>query len=236
MATLPGMAERTVTINWTVEDVLGDRLARRLGDRAAGAHGGHPQGPRLPHGRRRGAAAGGGRRRADAAGRLLRASSPPTTASAAIGLLGALRRRPASGRTAPDGAYYVMTDIGGADRRRRRDLRPAADRETRASRPCPGRRSTRGRSLAGRRSASRFRSARRRWTRPLCGSRASAAACPPDRRETDRWTWSSHSWWWERGSSSRSSSARIPLPAILAALVLDGDRPERVRGPPSAET
>ena len=38
MATLPGMRERTVAINCALEDVLGDRLARRLGDRAAGAH------------------------------------------------------------------------------------------------------------------------------------------------------------------------------------------------------
>ena len=45
----------------TFQDLLGDWLASGLGDRPTRADPTHPQGPRLPHSRRRGAATGGGR-------------------------------------------------------------------------------------------------------------------------------------------------------------------------------
>ena len=54
-----------------VEDLQRHRLARRLGDRAAGAHRRDPQGARLPDRGRAGAAAGGRRRRAGARRQLL---------------------------------------------------------------------------------------------------------------------------------------------------------------------
>ena len=75
MATLDGMAERTVDDQQRVEDVQRDRLARGLDDRAAGDHERDPQGARLPDGRRGGAAPGGrGRRAAAAARRTTRTS------------------------------------------------------------------------------------------------------------------------------------------------------------------
>ena len=52
IATLEGMADRTVTINSLSKTLQRDRLAGRLGDRAAGADRRDPQGARLPDGRR----------------------------------------------------------------------------------------------------------------------------------------------------------------------------------------
>ena len=113
MATLPGMRERTVTINVGVEDVLRHRLARRLGARAARRSRPHPQGPRLPDRRRGGAAAGGGRRRARACRPSYYATSRPGYRGAARTLVPALE---AAGFRVwqPAGAYYVMTDIAGS--------------------------------------------------------------------------------------------------------------------------
>ena len=71
IATIPGMADRTVTINGPVEDLQRHRLARGLDDLAAVADRRDPQGPRLSDGRRAGAAAGSRRRRARPARRLL---------------------------------------------------------------------------------------------------------------------------------------------------------------------
>ena len=76
LATLPGMRERTVADQLAVEDLLGDRLAGRLGHRAAAPDERHPQGPRLPDRRRRRAAPGRRRRRPVAARRLLRPRWP----------------------------------------------------------------------------------------------------------------------------------------------------------------
>ena len=72
IATIEGMADRTVTHQRPVEDLQRDRLAGRLDDLAAVADRRDPQGARLPDGRGGGAAAGGGRRRARPARRLLR--------------------------------------------------------------------------------------------------------------------------------------------------------------------
>ena len=83
-----------------VEDLLGDRLAGRLGDRSGRPERRRPAGPRLPDGRRGGAAAGGGDRRARLPGRLLRTARrrlPGATRHAAAGR----SRRPASGSTSP---------------------------------------------------------------------------------------------------------------------------------------
>ena len=55
-----------------VEDLQRDRLARRLDDLSALAHGRHPQGSRFPHGGGRGAAAGSRCRRAGSARFVLR--------------------------------------------------------------------------------------------------------------------------------------------------------------------
>ena len=62
IATLPGMAERTITINGMSKtySVTGWRVGWAIAPPRA--HGRHPQGARLPDRRRGGAAAGGGRR------------------------------------------------------------------------------------------------------------------------------------------------------------------------------
>ncbi len=66
-----------------VEDLLGDGMARGVGDRVSGADGRHPLRARLPHRCGRGAAAGGGHHRARTPGQLLRGRVPPSTPNAA---------------------------------------------------------------------------------------------------------------------------------------------------------
>ena len=110
IATLDGMADRTITHQRAVEDLQRDRLARRLDDFAAVADRRDPQGARLPDRRRAGAAAGGGRGR--------RSAWPTTTTSTLAAnyqkrrdvLLEILERHHFTCYK-PLGAYYIMTDI-----------------------------------------------------------------------------------------------------------------------------
>ena len=108
-ATLPGHGGPHGHDQRALEDVLGHRLARRLGDRAAGADGGDPPGARLPDGGRGRAAAGGGHHGA-------RAAATPTTRSMRAEYAerrdAMLRILEEAGFEAqpPAGAYYVMAD------------------------------------------------------------------------------------------------------------------------------
>ena len=97
LATIPGMADRTVSIHSMSKTYSVTGWRDRLGHRVAGAVGRRPTRPRLPDGRGGGAAAGRGRRRAAVPGRLLpgarrrvpraprcaccRLSAPPASAS-----------------------------------------------------------------------------------------------------------------------------------------------------------
>ena len=108
-----------------VEDVQRDRLARGLGDLAAGADGRDPQGARLPDRRGAGAAAAGGRRGAGAAGAATTPSSPPTTAAGAT-CWSRSSRATASAASCRHGAYYVMTDIAALRLSRRCRVRAAS--------------------------------------------------------------------------------------------------------------
>ena len=109
IATLDGMAERTVTISALSKtySVTGWRVGWAIA--SADADGRHPQGARLPHRCGSRAAAGGGHHRARTPGDLLRGS------------IRRLRRTPrpddvdprgdaGSRRRSPAGAYYVMAD------------------------------------------------------------------------------------------------------------------------------
>jgi aminotransferase len=111
-ATVPGLEDRTVTINALSKTyaVTGWRVG--LGDRAGGDHEQHPQGARLPHRRRRRPAAGGGRRAM---------ALPPsyyTDSAAAYRERRDLLCRCSRGGFAfrvPDGAYYVLCATGSLD-------------------------------------------------------------------------------------------------------------------------
>ncbi len=72
IATLPGMADRTITISGHLEVLLGDRLAGGLRGGQPRAVARHPAGPRLHHGGRAAPAPGSGGDRAPAARLLLR--------------------------------------------------------------------------------------------------------------------------------------------------------------------
>ena len=136
MATLPGMAERTVAVNSLSKtySVTGWRVG--WVDRVGAADERDPQGPRLPD-RGRGRAAPGGRRRgARPARRLLRDASPPTTARRRDLLLPALEAaglRPfvARRRLLRHGRHHRR------HRRGRRHLRAPADGRP-AWHRCPG--------------------------------------------------------------------------------------------------
>ncbi len=106
LATLPGMAERTVVDPLDVQDVLGHRLADRLDDRLARAVARDPAGPRLPDRRGRRAAAGRCGRRARASPtRTTRSSWPATAPGATCSCRPS--RRPGFRVHEPAGAYYV---------------------------------------------------------------------------------------------------------------------------------
>ena len=93
-----------------VEDVQRHRLARGLGDLAAGGDRRDPQAARLPDRWRAGAAAAGGRGGAGVAGQLLHGAGGRLPQRAATCWSRSSR---ATGFRCfvPDGAYYVMTDI-----------------------------------------------------------------------------------------------------------------------------
>ena len=111
IATLDGMAERTVTINSLSKtySVTGWRVG--LDDLAAVADRRDPQGARLPDGGRGGAASGGRCRRARRAGLLLHRPGGGLSARRDM-LLEILERHHFTCYT-PYGAYYIMTDISG---------------------------------------------------------------------------------------------------------------------------
>ena len=112
MATLPGHGRAHRRHQRHVQDLLGHGLAHRLGDRAAGAHQRHPQGPRLPDGRRGGAAPAGRGVALAMPDDYYHALGTDYQRLAATCLVPALQA--AGFRTfLPDGAYYVMTDIAG---------------------------------------------------------------------------------------------------------------------------
>ena len=123
IATLPGMGDRTVTINALSKtySVTGWRVGWAIA--AAGADRGDPQGARLPDRRRRRTAAGGRRRRRwrcrDATTRTLARELPRAPRPAAAGA----RAAPASPCRRPRGAYYILADITGARGAGRRRLR-----------------------------------------------------------------------------------------------------------------
>ena len=91
LATLPGMAERTVSIHSMSKtySVTGWRIGWTIA--AAGPVGRDPAGPRLPDRRRRGAAPGRGRRRARLPGRATTTTSSPAIARGATCCVPALR-------------------------------------------------------------------------------------------------------------------------------------------------
>ena len=101
LATLPGMADRTVSIHSMSKSYsvtgwrIGWTIARARPDRR------HPAGPRLPDGRRRGAAPGRGRRRAPVPAGLLHATSSTATASAASACSPRCARPASASRTRP---------------------------------------------------------------------------------------------------------------------------------------
>ncbi len=71
IASLPGMADRTVTISGSLEDLLHHRMAPRVYRRMRAADLGDSQGPRFPDRRRAASAAGGRGRCAQAAAEVL---------------------------------------------------------------------------------------------------------------------------------------------------------------------
>ena len=104
------------------QDVLGDRLAGRLGAGAARSDRFHSQGPRLPDGRRRRPAAAGRRDGALLGRRLLRGSFRAEYAGTARPHGGDPGISAGSAAFVPQGAYYVMTDISGLRFRRTTSL------------------------------------------------------------------------------------------------------------------
>ena len=76
-----------------VQDVRGDRLARRVGDRGPAVDGRHPFDARLPYGGGRDTVAAGRGGRARAARRVLRADAPPSTTSGATPCCASCTRR-----------------------------------------------------------------------------------------------------------------------------------------------
>ena len=110
MATLPGMAERTVTISGLSKtfSMTGWRLGYCIAPAEITQR--HPQGARFPDGRRAASAANGRGRGARTAGELLRQAARPITSAAATCSCPTCAT-PASTMYEPDGAYYVMTDI-----------------------------------------------------------------------------------------------------------------------------
>ena len=109
IAAIEGMADRTVTINSLSKTLQRHRLAGGLGDLAADADRGDPEGPRFSDRRCGGAAPGGRNRRARAARLVLPAAGGRLPAPARL-LLDILERRRFT-CYAPGGAYYIMTDI-----------------------------------------------------------------------------------------------------------------------------
>ena len=112
IATLPGMAERTVAVNSLSKtySVTGWRVGWVIAGRAADER--HPQGPRLPDRRRRRTAPGGRHGRARPARCVLRDARGRLPAHGAT-LCCRRWRPPACVPCVPDGAYYVMVDITG---------------------------------------------------------------------------------------------------------------------------
>ena len=109
LATLPGMADRTVSIHSMSKSYSVTGLADRLDDRGARPHRRHPARPRLPHRGRGGPPAGRSRRRAGLPARLLQ-TLVRDYRGRRDALLPSLRE--AGFRVSdPAGAYYVMTDI-----------------------------------------------------------------------------------------------------------------------------
>ena len=110
LATLPGMAERTVSIHSMSKtySVTGWRIGWTIAP--ADLSVGHPARPRLPDRGRRGAPPGGGR---DGARASRRPTTPTCWRATASGATSSSRRsrRRGSASTEPAGAYYVMTDI-----------------------------------------------------------------------------------------------------------------------------
>ena len=111
IATVEGMADRTVTINSLSKSYQRDGLAGRLGDLAAVVDRGDSQGPRLPDGGCGGAAPGSRDRGARAARSYYQQLARGVSAPARL-LLDILERRRFT-CYAPGGAYYIMTDISG---------------------------------------------------------------------------------------------------------------------------
>ena len=157
IATLPGMARADRHDQRAVEDVRGHRLARRVGDRAAGVDGRHPLDARLPH---------GGGRDTVAAGRGGRDRRCPPAYYERIRRDYA-ERRDVMMRVLREAGFVADRPAGRVLRDGRRVVARASTttwppRDTwsrRSGSPrCPGRRSSRGRSSARTCCGSRSRS------------------------------------------------------------------------------
>ena len=105
------MRERTVTHQRAVEDLLGDRLAAGYAIARERLTGGDPQGARLPDRRRAASAPGGRRGGAGAAGVVLRRAGRDVR-SASARCCSRRSRAPGFACWTPQGAYYIMADIG----------------------------------------------------------------------------------------------------------------------------
>ena len=154
MASLDGMADRTVTINSVSKtfSVTGWRVGWTIAP--PDMTGGDPQGARFSDGRRGGAAAGRRRRGARRCRRATTASSRPRYRARRDRLLTILRGAGLRRATTPRGAYYIMTDIARVRIPGRRRVRAASGDATSASRPCPAAASTATRRRAAPRCAS----------------------------------------------------------------------------------
>ena len=128
LATLPGMADRTVAIN-SMSKTYSVTGWRGLGDRLARAERRRATRPRLPDRRRRRATAGGGDARDDLPGRLLRATRRRLPRTARHAPAGSGRRRVPDPRT----RRRLLRDDRhpGSHLGRRRHVRHAPDRRPR---------------------------------------------------------------------------------------------------------
>ena len=110
MAQIEGHARAHSDRQLDVQDVFGDRLARRLLHRAAGDHQRDSQGSRLSD-RRRGGAVASRRRLCAVACRLNTTIDCRAEYRARRDLLLPVLEKAGFQNFRPDGAYYIMTDI-----------------------------------------------------------------------------------------------------------------------------
>ena len=171
MINLDGMRDRTVGGQWNVENLLRDRVARRLDDRRARNHRRHPESTRFPDRRSGRPPPGGGSHRSGAATALLRRTRAPVTENGGICCV-PLSSAPASGSRSLTALTTSWRTSAPSGTRTTSRSRISSSRRS-ASPLSRARRSTATRSVALDRFGSLFANASRPWKRPLDASKNS---------------------------------------------------------------